>query len=256
LAIALALTQKKIDQSICLKMASVARPQPPTLRREGSEGEDEELTLGNSSAKDRRRWDQLAEFFAIITSVEHLENARIKNAIERNDYTAKCSTLTGQFKDAESALLADNAIESTSAFVAQYSMDVPYAMERLVKYGVPATVLHRNHDEHDAIGRARQAAETTQCFITAMDALKLEQRAVDEVQPLISDVMDRLNKCEGLPKDFSGLEAARRWLITFNAMRASDELTDEQVRQLLHDLDTSYSAFFRFLGETSARASV
>lgn len=27
-----------------------------------------------------------------------------------------------------------------------------------------------------------------------MDALKLEQRAVDEVQPLISDLSDRLNK--------------------------------------------------------------
>lgn len=34
----------------------------------------------------------------------------------------------------------------------------------------------------------------TQCFITAMDALKLEQRAVDEVQPLIYDLSDRLNK--------------------------------------------------------------
>ena len=34
----------------------------------------------------------------------------------------------------------------------------------------------------------------TQCFITAMDALKLEQRAVDEVQPLIIDLADRLNK--------------------------------------------------------------
>lgn len=37
----------------------------------------------------------------------------------------------------------------------------------------------------------------TQCFITAMDALKLEQRAVDEVQPLIYDLSDRLNKVRG-----------------------------------------------------------
>lgn len=37
----------------------------------------------------------------------------------------------------------------------------------------------------------------TQCFITAMDALKLEQRAVDEVQPLIYDLSDRLNKVSG-----------------------------------------------------------
>lgn len=38
----------------------------------------------------------------------------------------------------------------------------------------------------------------TQCFITAMDALKLEQRAVDEVQPLIYDLSDRLNKVSKL----------------------------------------------------------
>lgn len=240
-------------------MASVAPPSYESaaaagrapLRREGSDLEDEEISLHNNTAKERKRWVALAEFFAIIKTVEHLENARIKSAISRDEYTAKCSNLIAQFKDAESALLTESAISTTSDFVKEYSMDVPYAMERLVKYGVPATVLHRAHDEQDAIGRARQAAEITQCFITAMDALKLEQRAVDEVQPLISDVMDRLTKCEGLPKGFIGLENTRTWLITFNGMRASEELTDEQVRQLLHDLDNSYSAFFRFLGETS-----
>lgn len=47
-----------------------------------------------------------------------------------------------------------------SEFFKEYQLDCPYAMERLVKYGVPATVLHRNVDERDQIGRARQAAET------------------------------------------------------------------------------------------------
>lgn len=47
-----------------------------------------------------------------------------------------------------------------SDFFKEYQLDCPYAMERLVKYGVPATVLHRNVDERDQIGRARQAAET------------------------------------------------------------------------------------------------
>jgi hypothetical protein len=36
-----------------------------------------------------------------------------------------------------------------------------------------------------------QVAETVQHFITAMDAVKLEQRAVDEIQPLISDLTTR-----------------------------------------------------------------
>lgn len=47
-----------------------------------------------------------------------------------------------------------------SDFIKEYQLDCPYAMDRLVKYGVPATVLHRQVDERDQIGRARQAAET------------------------------------------------------------------------------------------------
>lgn len=47
-----------------------------------------------------------------------------------------------------------------SDFMKEYQLDCPYAMDRLVKYGVPATVLHRQVDERDQIGRARQAAET------------------------------------------------------------------------------------------------
>lgn len=56
---------------------------------------------------------------------------------------------------------------------------------------------------------------------------------------------------DGLPSDFEGISKARQWLITFNSMRASDELSEEQARQLLHDLDTSYSGFFRYLEMTT-----
>lgn len=41
----------------------------------------------------------------------------------------------------------------------------------------------------DDRGEAIKVAEAVQHFITAMDAVKLEQRANDELQPLISDVM-------------------------------------------------------------------
>lgn len=37
------------------------------------------------NAKERRQWDKLSEFFAIIKTTEHLENARIKSAIGRDE---------------------------------------------------------------------------------------------------------------------------------------------------------------------------
>ncbi|CAN0208054.1 unnamed protein product, partial [Discosporangium mesarthrocarpum] len=119
----------------------------------------EELSLF-SNARDRRKWDKLSEFFAIIKTTEYLENARIKSAVGRAEYTRECSALISQYKDSESALKAEGIISSTTDFVQEYQLDCPYALERLVKYGVPATVLHRDVDERDQIGRARQAAET------------------------------------------------------------------------------------------------
>lgn len=40
-----------------------------------------------SSARERRKWDKLSEFFAIIKTTEHLENARIKSAVGRDEVT-------------------------------------------------------------------------------------------------------------------------------------------------------------------------
>jgi len=37
------------------------------------------------------------------------------------------------------------------------------------------------------------------------------------------------------------------WLITLNGMTASEEITDEQSRQLLFDVDHAYAEFFRSL---------
>lgn len=115
-------------------------------------------------------------------------------------------------------------------------------------------------------------AETVQSFITAMDALKLEQRAVDEIQPLVSELMSALTKVPGLPPGFEGslcmfhlteyvyipdfngwllvpigTTKMQSWLQKLNQMRAVEELSEDDARQLTHDLDCSYSAFHRYL---------
>ena len=53
-----------------------------------------------------------------------------------------------------------------------------------------------------------------------------------------------------MPSDYEGTSKTREWIVTLNGMRAADELSEDQARQLLHDLDTSYGAFFRFLEMT------
>mmetsp|Transcript_27557 Transcript_27557/g.57658 ORF Transcript_27557/g.57658 Transcript_27557/m.57658 type:complete len:87 (-) Transcript_27557:61-321(-) len=85
-----------------------------------------------------------------------------------------------------------------------------------------------------------------------MDAVRLEQRYVDELQPLLSDLMDSLTRLPETPNDFEPNRVVQSWLQKLNAMRAVDEIEEGDARQLLHDLDSAYTEFTRFLKSQSS----
>ncbi len=150
-----------------------------------------------------------------------------------------------------------------------YNIDCEYAINRLVKKGIPATVEHDFDTDPTPSSTTNigfylefpqssififtlvfpgvLVAQVTQNFITSMDALKLDLRAVDEIQPQLNDLLETLNKIPELPSDFEGKVKLKDWLALLNRMRASDELDASQIRQLLFDLESSYNAFHRFL---------
>ena len=86
-----------------------------------------------------------------------------------------------------------------------------------------------------------------QNFITVMDSLKLNMFAVDQVYPLLADLSASLNKLSILPPDFEGKTKMKEWIGKLSKMGASDELTDQQARQLHFDLDSSYNSFMAAL---------
>jgi len=89
-------------------------------------------------------------------------------------------------------------------------------------------------------------------FITLMDSLRLNMVAKDQVHPLLSDLMQALNKVAPLLPanwDSGSRDKLKEWLITLNTMRAHDDLTDDQVRGLLFDLETAHSEFHRSLDD-------
>lgn len=118
-------------------------------------------------------------------------------------------------------------------FMHIYQMDCPRARERLLVMGVPEQI-KRVHDDQNKV--AMTVAETVQHFITAMDAVKLEQRAVDELQPLLSDLMESLARLPETPNDFEPNRKVEKWLKTLNSMRAVEEISEEDSRQLYLDL--------------------
>eukprot|EP01038_Epipyxis_sp_PR26KG_P006419 gene6419-8836_t len=196
------------------------------------------------STKERNILEQLADLYTIIRATEALEAAYSRDVIDTGDYTDSCKRLIGQFKTTEAALLSSKAIINVDSFIREYQLDCPRAIERLIVSGVPATVLHAPVDNRtDAV----VVALTVQSFITAMDALKLGQKAVDEIQPLISDLTSSLGKVNTLNSTFDGITKMRVWLQKLNEMRAVAELDESDVRQLLHDLDSSYTAFHEHL---------
>ena len=84
-----------------------------------------------------------------------------------------------------------------------------------------------------------------------MDKLRLDIRAMDDLHPEFRDLVDTMNRLSILPADFEGKQKVSEWLTTLNSMQASDELTEAQVRQMLFDLESSYSAFNKVLHNTS-----
>lgn len=86
-----------------------------------------------------------------------------------------------------------------------------------------------------------------QLFITIMDKLRLEIKAMDELQPDLRDLHDIMNRLSLLPSDFEGKEKVAEWLGVLSSMQASDELSEQQSRQFIFDLESSYNAFNKIL---------
>eukprot|EP01126_Amoeba_proteus_P044189 TRINITY_DN4897_c0_g1_i15.p1 TRINITY_DN4897_c0_g1~~TRINITY_DN4897_c0_g1_i15.p1 ORF type:complete len:101 (-),score=21.53 TRINITY_DN4897_c0_g1_i15:96-398(-) len=93
-------------------------------------------------------------------------------------------------------------------------------------------------------GEAKIVAETVQHFITLMDSLRLNIGDVDEIQPLLIELVDSVEKSLSV---FEGKDRLYKWLSLLNTMKASQQLDEEQRRQMAHDLENAYSSFHRSL---------
>lgn len=89
---------------------------------------------------------------------------------------------------------------------------------------------------------AALAAETTQDFITFLDAVRLGMLARDQLHPLLSEVIQAVNKATG-GADFENRGKIVQWLIKLNQMHATDELTPEDSRQLEMEITEAYNGF-------------
>lgn len=193
--------------------------------------------------KEREMFENLADLYAIIMTSEKLEKAYVRDLIGPKDYESSCWKLIAQFNTLRTIL--KEQVPDVKAFMTEYRLECPNAENRLLKAGVPATVEHKSTATED--NSAVAVAETVQFYITAMDCLKLEMKAKDQLYPVLSDLLAALNRVRHLSPRFEGKQKFKDWISKLHNMSASDELDDSDSRQLLFDLETSYNNFTAFL---------
>lgn len=81
----------------------------------------------------------------------------------------------------------------------------------------------------------------TENFITFLDALKLNYVTKSTLHPLLSEVIQSVNKVTD--KDFENRGKIIQWLITLNQMRTTEELSEEQAGDLAFDMEQAYNGF-------------
>ncbi|XP_033124300.1 vacuolar protein sorting-associated protein 28 homolog [Anneissia japonica] len=191
------------------------------------------------NARERERHDNSAELFAVINTMQYLEKAYIKDAVSPKEYTAACSKLLVQYKAAFKQVQSDE-FKTIDEFMKKYKMDCPAALER-IREDRPITIRDDKENTSECI------AHIVSLFITVMDKLRLDMKAVDEIEPELRELNDTMNRMSSLPADYDGKEKVAKWLKTMGSMRASDELDSEQIRQILYDLESAYNMFIRGL---------
>lgn len=155
-----------------------------------------------SDKREREMYENFAELYAIIKATEKLEKAYVRDVISSQEYEVECQKLIAHFKTLASTL--KDIVPNIERFADTYKMDCPAAINRLVLSGVPATIEHRAAAASSASTSAAIVAECVQNFITAMDSLKLNMVAIDQVHPFLSGLNGSLNKLSILPLTLKG----------------------------------------------------
>lgn len=213
----------------------------------------------------REKWDACANLYSLVLCLDALERAYVSQAVEESKYAPTCTRLLAQIKTSVKLVISGGSVPSRGGpedpplvgdideFMTYWGLDLPLASHR-ISLGIPATLEHPGGDTsspHSGMGgsrmggggadRAKNVAETTQAFITLMDALKLNLRAKDQLHPLLGEVVSCWNRSGGWGGNASTSAdeamGGRReklvgWLIQLNQLKASDEIDGDQARQV------------------------
>lgn len=122
------------------------------------------------NAREREKYDNMADLFALISTLQNLEKAYIRDCVTPKEYTAQCSKLLVQFKIAFK-LVQGEEFPTIESFVKKYRLDCHAALER-IREDRPITI------KDDKGNTSKCIADVVSLFITIMDKLRLGIKAM------------------------------------------------------------------------------
>lgn len=198
----------------------------------------EEIKL-YKTAQEREKYDNQAELYAVIKTLQCLEKAYIKDSVLPKEYTAACTRLLEQYKAAFKQVKSDE-YPTVEAFMKIMRLNCPAALER-IKEDRPITI------KNDNGSTSRFVADIVSLFITVMDRLRLDIRACDELLHDVSDLNSTMGRSNFIPADFEGKLKVDYWFKKLKDMSAHETLDENQARQMVFDFESAYTAFNRLL---------
>lgn len=189
---------------------------------------------------ERERFDNMADCYSLINTIQQLEKAYIKDAVTSKEYTAACSKLLTQYKAAFKQI--DKEFGTPEQFLKKYRLECRAALDR-IRDDRPITIKDDKGNTHACI------AEIVSTFITISDRLKLGMKSMDELLPDLRELHETMDRLTILPPSYEGSRRVKGWIDKMSTMSASDELDEGQIRQMTYDMETSLNEFNKILLE-------
>lgn len=194
------------------------------------------------SPGEREHVDYLSDLFAVVLSIEQVEKAHRRDSVNEKQYSDTVRRLLEKYKSTVTHL--ENSrnpfFTTVDDFFDNYCSRCP-AARATIKEGPSGSA------ETHARFLARQSLECGQFFITLLDALRLQQTAVDAINPLLGDLLQGLSKLGLQKRDF--YVRLMKWRSKLEGMNAADVLDDTDAREFAYDLERGYNSLRAYLDE-------
>lgn len=139
----------------------------------------EEVRLHRTS-QEREKYDNLADLYAVVNTIQCLEKALIKDSVTPKEYAAACAKLLSQCRAAHKQV--QDEFPSIEHFLKRYRFDCPAALLR-IKEDRPITI----KDDKGSAGKC--TIDIVSLLITLTDKLRLGMKSTDEVSASCSDFL-------------------------------------------------------------------